>query len=46
MKLNIPEEALFHPAIKKLEDLTCELIAFDNVSHQVAPFLHDGNTFC
>jgi len=32
MHLNIPDEALFCPVIKDLEDLTCEMIAIDNVS--------------
>ena len=32
MHLNIADEALFHPIVKKLEDLTCEMITIDNVS--------------
>ena len=30
--LNIPDEAYYHPAVRELQDLTSDLITFDNVS--------------
>jgi hypothetical protein len=32
------DEALFHPVIKELENLTCEMITIDNVSLQLVAF--------
>lgn len=29
--LNIPDEAFYHPVIRKIEDLVAELVAIDNV---------------
>ena len=38
MHLNIPDEALFHPIVAELENLTCEMIAIDNVSLKLVAF--------
>ena len=37
MHLNIPDEALYHPVIKELEDLASEMVSLDNVSLRGCP---------
>ena len=32
MGLNIPDEAFYHPVIKEMQGLTCDLVTLDNVS--------------